>query len=112
MDRFGKERGGEDQPARREDSHPMDLVVAYCGTSGRLSGTDDGAVPTVHLAPSLRFESHNIRQAYATITDEDRRRLPWDPESIDWNTYWRRNQIEGIKKWVEPEAVRQWAFKI
>ena len=58
------------------------------------------------------FESHNIRQAYANITDDDRRRLPWDPESIDWNTYWRRNQIEGIKKWVEPEAVRQWAFKI
>ncbi len=58
------------------------------------------------------FESHNIRQAYASITDDDRRRLPWDPESIDWNTYWRRNQIEGIKKWVEPEAVRQWAFKI
>ncbi len=58
------------------------------------------------------FESHNIRQAYETISDQDRARLPWDPESIDWNTYWRRNQIEGIKKWVEPEAVRRWAFKI
>ncbi len=58
------------------------------------------------------FESHNIRQAHAAIGEEDRRRLPWDPESIDWDSYWRGNQIEGIKKWVEPEAVRQWAFKI
>ena len=58
------------------------------------------------------FESHNIRQAYAALSEEDRRRLPWDPESIDWHRYWRRNQIEGIKKWVQPEAVRQWAFKI
>ena len=58
------------------------------------------------------FESHNIRRAYEGITEEDRRRLPWNPEEIDWDTYWRQNQIEGIKKWVEPEAVRQWTFRI
>ena len=58
------------------------------------------------------FESQNIREAVRRISEEDRARLPWNPEQIDWNTYWRRNQIQGIKRWVEPEAVRQWSFKI
>ena len=58
------------------------------------------------------FESQNTREAVRRISEEDRARLPWNPEQIDWNTYWRRNQIQGIKRWVEPEAVRQWSFKI
>ena len=58
------------------------------------------------------FESQNIREAVSRISIEDRARLPWNPEQIDWNTYWRRNQIQGIKRWVQPEAVRQWSFKI
>jgi long-chain acyl-CoA synthetase len=58
------------------------------------------------------FESQNIREAMNRISGEDRARLPWNPEQIDWNTYWRQNQIQGIKRWVEHEAVRQWAFKI
>ena len=58
------------------------------------------------------FESQNIREAVNRISEEDRARLPWNPEQIDWNTYWRQNQIQGIKRWVEPEAVRQWSFKI
>ena len=58
------------------------------------------------------FESQNIREAVKQISGEDRARLPWNPEQIDWNTYWRRNQIQDIKRWVEPEAVRQWSFKI
>ena len=58
------------------------------------------------------FESQNIREAMNQISGEDRARLPWNPDRIDWNTYWRQNQIQGIKRWVEPEAVRQWSFKI
>ena len=58
------------------------------------------------------FEAHNIREAYAAIRPEDRRLLPWDPEQIDWRQYWRHSQIEGIKKWVQPEAVREWTFRI
>lgn len=58
------------------------------------------------------FESQNIREGYRLLSDADRARLPWDPESIDWERYWRVNQIEGIQKWVQPEAVREWAFKV
>ncbi len=58
------------------------------------------------------FESENIRAGYALITESDRRLLPWAPESIDWKEYWEKNQIEGIEKWIRPEATRDWSFQI
>ncbi len=58
------------------------------------------------------FETHNIRQAYASLNPADREKLPWNPEEINWHRYWVENQIGGIRKWVQPEAVREWSFKI
>jgi long-chain acyl-CoA synthetase len=58
------------------------------------------------------FEAHNIRQAYTRLSAADREKLPWHPEKIDWRRYWSENQIGGIKKWVQPEAVREWKFKL
>lgn len=58
------------------------------------------------------FESENIRIARSLLTEKDRELLPWDPERIDWNDYWVNHQIKGIQKWIQPEAVREWAFKI
>jgi long-chain acyl-CoA synthetase len=58
------------------------------------------------------FETHSIRQAYARLSPADREKLPWSPEKIDWRRYWVENQIGGIKKWVQPEAVREWSFKL
>lgn len=58
------------------------------------------------------FECENIRAAFASLSDEDRELLPWRPEAIDWKEYWIENQIEGIEKWVQPEAVREWTFRI
>jgi len=58
------------------------------------------------------FESENIRAAYAMISEKDRSLLPWDPERIDWKSYWIDHQIKGIEKWVQPEAVKEWAFRI
>ncbi len=58
------------------------------------------------------FESENIRAACSRITERDRDRLPWRPERIDWKDYWINQQVRGIQKWIQPEAVRDWAFKI
>ena len=58
------------------------------------------------------FETVNIRQAYASVDAEWRRALPWQPESIDWPGYWRRCQVPGIRRWIQPEAVRQWNFRL
>ena len=58
------------------------------------------------------FESQNIREAIAQLSAEDREKLTWAPERIDWPRYWRENQIEGILKWVQPEAVKGWSFRL
>jgi long-chain acyl-CoA synthetase len=58
------------------------------------------------------FESENIRTAYSMITEKDKMLLPWDPERIHWKEYWIHHQIAGIERWVQPEAVKEWAFKI
>lgn len=58
------------------------------------------------------FEAANIREGRLKLSAEDRRKLPWAPEEIDWRKYWRENQIGGILKWVQPESVRNWSFQI
>ena len=58
------------------------------------------------------FETVNIRRCYEQLDDDDRDLLPWNPESIDWPRYWRTCQIPGIRQWVQPDAVRQWAFQL
>ncbi len=73
--------------------------------------TLDQYLPFIHHNRYI-FETANIRAAYAQITERDRALLPWDPERIDWRQYWVHNEVEGIRKWVQPEAVKQWAFQI
>jgi len=58
------------------------------------------------------FESESIRAAYALISETERKLLPWNPEQIDWKSYWVNNQIKGIERWVQPEAVKAWTFRI
>jgi long-chain acyl-CoA synthetase len=58
------------------------------------------------------FESENIRAAYSKLSERDRALLPWTPEAINWKDYWVNNQIGGIEKWVQPEAARDWKFKL
>ncbi|HUI42896.1 MAG TPA: SDR family oxidoreductase [Terriglobia bacterium] len=58
------------------------------------------------------FECENIRAAYELISPKDRALLPWAPEKIDWVHYWTHNQVRGIQKWVQPEAVKDWSFQI
>ncbi len=58
------------------------------------------------------FESANIRNAQMLISPKDRELLPWDPERINWNDYWINHQVAGTEKWIQPEAVKDWAFKI
>lgn len=58
------------------------------------------------------FESENMRAAYLLLSEKDRQLLPWVPERINWEDYWVNNQINGIERWVQPDAVKNWAFKV
>jgi len=51
---------------------------------------------------SFIFETRNIRQAASMLTNEDLKRLRWDPEWIDWADYWVNIHTKGIEKWIRP----------
>ena len=40
------------------------------------------------------------------LTPEDRQRLRWDPENIDWADYWVNIHTKGIEKWIRPVFVK------
>lgn len=73
--------------------------------------TLDQYLPFIHNNRYI-FETGNIRGAYGRIREVDRELLPWDPEGIDWTSYWVHNEVEGIEKWIQPDAVKQWALQI
>ena len=51
---------------------------------------------------SFTFETRNIRETAAMLTDEDLKRIQWDPETIDWADYWVNIHTKGIEKWIRP----------
>jgi len=55
---------------------------------------------------SFVFETGHIRDAYNRLADEDRDRLRWDPENIDWADYWVNVHTKGIEKWIRPVFVK------
>lgn len=51
---------------------------------------------------SFIFETRNIREAASMLTNEDLKRLKWNPEDIDWADYWVNIHTKGIEKWIRP----------
>ena len=51
---------------------------------------------------SFIFQTRNIRQAAHMLSNEDLKRLQWDPETIDWADYWVNIHTKGIEKWIRP----------
>jgi long-chain acyl-CoA synthetase len=51
---------------------------------------------------SFIFKTKNIREAEGMLTNEDLKRIKWDPETIDWADYWVNIHTKGIEKWIRP----------
>jgi long-chain acyl-CoA synthetase len=51
---------------------------------------------------SFIFETSNIRETARTLTNEDLKRIRWNPEIIDWADYWVNIHTKGIEKWIRP----------
>ena len=49
------------------------------------------------------FRADNTRAIFERMSAEDRSRLRWAPESIDWYDYWLRVHLPGLEKWVFPK---------
>ena len=48
------------------------------------------------------FQCNNTRALWALFTAEDRAKIPWDPEALDWRTYWLDVHMAGLEEWVFP----------
>jgi long-chain acyl-CoA synthetase len=51
---------------------------------------------------SFVFETKNIRETARMLTNEDLKRVNWEPETIDWADYWVNIHTKGIEKWIRP----------
>jgi len=49
------------------------------------------------------FSCANTRAAYARCSDEDKAKLPWRPEEIDWMDWMMNIHLPAVEKWVLPE---------
>jgi long-chain acyl-CoA synthetase len=63
--------------------------------------TIDKFLPFMHHN-SFIFETRNIRETARMLTNEDLKRVKWDPESIDWADYWVNIHTKGIERWIRP----------
>jgi long-chain acyl-CoA synthetase len=58
------------------------------------------------------FEAGNLRAARGKLSEEDRKKLPWTPEGIEWQRYWCDHEVEGIEKYVKAEMTKGWTFQV
>jgi long-chain acyl-CoA synthetase len=58
------------------------------------------------------FEAENIRAGNNRLREDDRKKLPWTPEKIDWRSYWSEQEMKGIQKWVAAEVNKGHSFKL
>jgi long-chain acyl-CoA synthetase len=48
------------------------------------------------------FRCDNTRSLYVGMPAHDRAKIDWNPEAIDWRTYFLDTHIPGLEKWVFP----------
>ncbi len=48
------------------------------------------------------FRCDNTRSLYVGMPAHDRERINWNPDEIDWRTYFLDTHIPGLEKWVFP----------
>lgn len=49
------------------------------------------------------FRCDHTRRAFARLGDEDRRRIRWEPEAIEWRSWFLEVHVPGLEKWVFPQ---------
>jgi long-chain acyl-CoA synthetase len=53
------------------------------------------------------FDCSNTRAAFARLTDEDKAKLPWRPESLDWADWMMNVHMPAMERRVIPEMDRR-----
>lgn len=86
-------------------------VVAPAGRPRTLARFARSLEQAEHVVETFRpfvhdgewvFRTDAIRELYAGLPDRDRELLPWEPEAIEWRSYWLDVHTEGLRQWVFP----------
>ncbi|MEN9797416.1 MAG: hypothetical protein RL653_1112, partial [Pseudomonadota bacterium] len=70
-------------------------------TTKSLSGLVDLFMPFLWENRYV-FRCDNTRAVYARMAEADKAVIPWDPEALDWRTYFLEVHLPGLEKWVFP----------
>jgi long-chain acyl-CoA synthetase len=68
---------------------------------GNIEAVFEAFLPFI-TANEYRFSAKNTRKLMASLTPEDRVRLPWSPENIDWRHYWLEVHHRGVEEFSIP----------
>lgn len=73
------------------------------GEQQRRVGNVLGAFVPFTAVYDYVFRCDNTRAAFARLGEDDRRRINWTPESIEWREWFLTIHLPGLEKWVFPE---------
>lgn len=83
-----------------------DSLSKFADQQLKVKAVLDNFVPFVARYDYV-FRCDNTRAAYARLAPEDKKRLNWVPESIDWRHWFLEIHMPGLEKWVFPEIDRR-----
>lgn len=50
-----------------------------------------------------QFRADHVRELFSRLLEDERSKLTWSPESLDWYHYWLKIHFPGLQKWVFPK---------
>src|SRR5262249_34338690 len=90
-------------------------VKARLGEVERMAGRVDDAfqlfMPFLH-DNHVVFRADQTRALFAAMPAEDRAKLCWEPEKIEWRDYFLRVHFPGLRKWVFPDLEEEFQPKL
>jgi len=77
-------------------------LESYAKTEDKIGMIMELFLPFMHdgVGP---FSCANTRSAYSRCSAEDKAKLPWRPEDIDWMDWMMNIHLPAVEKWVLPE---------
>lgn len=81
---------------------------------GKVAGVSgdilDVFMPFIH-DNHYEFSCDNLRALFSTMSEEERARLVFYPDQIDWRHYFLEVHIPGLEKWVEDDLNEKFSRK-
>jgi long-chain acyl-CoA synthetase len=90
--------------------HAKERLARVSSLTGQTIGLVDMFMPFIYER-RYTFRSDNVRALFARLPPHDAQALRWDPEKIEWRTYWLDVHMRGLEKWVFPELEEEFKAK-